>query len=79
MGKCKFQQKWLEDGQFKTWLKSVDGQPGDAFRTVCKKLFKLGTLKSHMQSESHKSMSNVKGMKQLNVVHFFCRDQQRNF
>ena len=70
MGKCKFQQKWLEDELFRTWLKPVDGKPGEAFCSVCKKNFKLCTMgvnavKSHMQSESHKSA--LKGRQQLTV------------
>lgn len=74
MGKCKFQQKWLEEEQFKSWLKPVDGQPGFAFCTVCKKNVQLCTmgvnaLKSHMQSEKHKSA--FKGRQQLTVSNFF--------
>lgn len=75
MGKCKFQNKWLDDELFKVWLKAVEGKPFEAFCCVCKKKVKLCTmgvnaLKSHMQSESHKLAMKMR--QKLTVPDFYA-------
>ncbi|XP_059415170.1 uncharacterized protein LOC132149789 [Carassius carassius] len=65
MGKCKFQLKWLENENFKTWLQPVSGKNDEGFCGVCRKAFKLGTMgigavKSHMQGDGHKSAVRAK-------------------
>jgi hypothetical protein len=64
MGKCKFNDKWLEKDEY-DWLRSVPGSAYDARCTMCKKTFKLGTMgiravESHVQSQKHKAYSKAR-------------------
>ncbi|XP_056439589.1 uncharacterized protein LOC130376758 isoform X1 [Gadus chalcogrammus] len=64
MGKCKFNDKWLEKDEY-DWLRSVPGSAYEARCTVCKKTFKLGTMgigavESHVQSQKHKAYSKAR-------------------
>ncbi|XP_035998777.1 uncharacterized protein LOC118564524 [Fundulus heteroclitus] len=74
MGKCKFQQKWLEDAEFGAWLKPVDGNDNEGFYRVCKKKIRLCTmgvnaLRSHMKWESHRSATRCR--QQLTMSSYF--------
>ncbi|XP_022076088.2 uncharacterized protein LOC127535448 isoform X2 [Acanthochromis polyacanthus] len=60
MGKCKFNENWLSNREFSSWLKAVPGNVYEARCILCKKCFKLGTMgvkavESHMQSAKHKA------------------------
>lgn len=74
MGKCKFQDKWIEEEQFKSWLQPIKNSNDEGFCNLCKKSIKLATmginaLKSHMKSDSHKSA--LKGRQQFTMSNFF--------
>jgi hypothetical protein len=63
MGKCKFNELWLSNKDFSDWLKPVPGNLYEARGILCKKCFKLGTirrkaLESHMQSAKHKASTS---------------------
>lgn len=57
MGKCKFNEKWMEDDLFKRWLAPTENN-NNAMCKFCKKTFSLGTMglkagESHMRGEKH--------------------------
>lgn len=59
MGKCKFNENWLFNQNFSTWLRPVPANMYVARCSLCKKFFKLGTMgikavESHMRSMRHK-------------------------
>ena len=63
MGKCKFNEIWLSNKDFSAWLKLVPGNLYEARCILCKKCFKLGTmrrkaLESHMHSAKHKASTS---------------------
>ena len=75
MGKCKFNDLWLQDEQFNAWLKPVEGNTYEAHCTLCKKTFKLGTLgikalESHCKSEKHKAV--IKWQQQTLSISHYC-------
>lgn len=58
MGKCLFDDNWLEDEKYLGWLKKT-GSNHEGRCALCKKTIKLGTmghiaLDSHMKAEKHK-------------------------
>lgn len=60
MGKCKFNENWLHNPNFATWLRPVCGNVFEVRCILCRKVFKLGTmgikaLETHMQCEKHKA------------------------
>lgn len=60
MGKCKFNENWLHNPNFATWLRPVSGNVFEVRCILCKKVLKLGTmgikaLETHMQCEKHKA------------------------
>lgn len=57
MGKCKFNEKWMEDDIFKRWLAPAENN-NNAMCKLCKKTFSLGTMglkavESHMKGDKH--------------------------
>ncbi|KAJ8389035.1 hypothetical protein AAFF_G00124320 [Aldrovandia affinis] len=69
MGKCKFNENWLDNPVFAPWLVPVK-DVHEARCKLCKKYFKLGTMgvkavESHMQSAKHKSVD-----KTTSISHF---------
>ena len=62
IGKCKFNKNWLYYPKFAPWLNPVQSNLYEAHCTLCKKVFKLGTMgikavESHMESEKHKAVA----------------------
>lgn len=58
MGKCKFNEGWLDSVHYRKWLKPVVGNICEAYCTMCKKKIQLGTmgvkaLDSHAKSVKH--------------------------
>ncbi len=71
MGKCTFNELWLEDGAFSYWLKPVANNRYQAYCTLCKKALELSSLgikslQSHAKSESYKVA--VKGLQRVQVL-----------
>ncbi len=71
MGKCTFNELWLEDGAFSYWLKPVANNRYQAYCTLCKKALELSSsgiksLQSHAKSEKHKVA--VKGLQRVQVL-----------
>ncbi len=67
MGKCKFNEAWMDKISFHHWLKPVVDNIFEAYCTVCKKRIQLGTmgvkaLDSHAKSTKH--MKYVRGKEQ---------------
>lgn len=67
MGKCKFNEAWLDKNSFRRWLKPVHNNVFEAFCAICKKRIQLGTmgmkaLESHAKSSKH--MNALNGQKQ---------------
>lgn len=72
MGKCKFNENWLDNPLFASWLVPVKDHY-EARCKLCKKIFKLGTMgvkavESHMLSAKHTS---AKTRLQTTISHFF--------
>lgn len=60
MGKCRFNDCWLERQDFADWLKRVPDNDTEAYCTLCKRALKLGTLgvkalESHVKSHKHQA------------------------
>lgn len=75
MGKCTFNELWLEDGAFSSWLKPVANNRYQAYCTLCKKALELSSLgikslRSHAKSEKHKVA--VKGLQRVQAISQFC-------
>ena len=73
MGKCVFNELWMQNTKFNSWLKADSQSKYDAFCTVCKRSFKLGTMgigavESHMKSEKHKSNATISCQKITNFA-----------
>lgn len=69
MGKCKFNEAWLDKNSFRHWLKPVHNNVFEAFCTICKKRIQLGTMKaleSHAKSSKH--MNALNGQKQTPFI-----------
>lgn len=57
MGKCKFNDKWMEEDAFRRWLAPAENN-NEAMCKLCKKTFSLGTMglkavESHMKGGKH--------------------------
>ena len=57
MGKCKFNDKWMEEDVFRRWLVPAENN-NEAMCKFCKKTFSLGTMglkaiESHMKGGKH--------------------------
>ena len=73
MGKCLFNDNWLEDEKYRGWLKKGD-DIHEARCAFCKKTIKLGSmghkaLDSHTQAEKHKK--NVAAQATSLPIHIF--------
>ncbi|KAK4318778.1 hypothetical protein Pmani_010201 [Petrolisthes manimaculis] len=55
MPKRKFREQWLQEENFRGWLKKVDGDDYSAFCNVCKSTLvtEVSTLKRHSTSRRH--------------------------
>lgn len=77
-GKCRFQECWLEDEDWKMWLRKGSDKYS-AFCAFCKKQFDIGhagvnCIKSHAKGKKHVSFSNnLKSGKQMKIYTFTSR------
>lgn len=74
MGKCKFNDLWLQNEHFNAWLKPEEGNAYEAHCALCKKTLKLGTLgikalESHRKSEKHKEIIECQ-QQTLSISHY---------
>ncbi|KAK4306934.1 hypothetical protein Pmani_021288 [Petrolisthes manimaculis] len=55
MPKRKFREQWLQEENFRGWLRKVDGDDYSAFCNVCKSTLvtEVSTLKRHSSSRRH--------------------------
>lgn len=65
MGKCKFNNLWMDKISFRHWLKPVVGNVHEAYCTLCKKRIQLATmgvkaLDSHAKSAKHENLLKLK-------------------
>ncbi|XP_073721650.1 uncharacterized protein [Misgurnus anguillicaudatus] len=75
MGKCKFADSWLENDEFKPWLKPVAENNREAYCTYCKKKISVASMginaiKSHMHGASHKAAFGHREQSQLSIASF---------
>ncbi|XP_065125255.2 uncharacterized protein [Paramisgurnus dabryanus] len=75
MGKCKFADSWLENDEFKPWLKPVAENNREAYCTYCKKKISVASMginaiKSHMHGASHKAAFGRREQSQLSIASF---------
>src|SRR4029434_4765705 len=75
MGKCKFNEIWLENSSFSARLKPVEKNPFETCCTLCKKTLKLASLgstalESHGRSGKHNSI--LKSQQQTPAITQFC-------
>ena len=73
MGRYHFQEVWMQEDQYKTWLACVSDVTARC--TVCLKNIDLsnmgeGALRSHFQSEKHKSrLKNASKAMPMSLLH----------
>lgn len=78
MGKCVFNDLWLQNPKYGKWLRKDSGNDYSAFCTVCMKTFKLGTMgvravESHQISERHnKNLTDRNKMKVNSIMGYVC-------
>ncbi|XP_056262502.1 uncharacterized protein LOC130188267 isoform X3 [Pseudoliparis swirei] len=73
MGKCKFNNIWLEKNEY-FWLRSVPGNAYQASCVMCRKTFQLGTMgiravESHVKSKKHSDHAKAR---QQPAIASFC-------
>ena len=61
MGKCVFNDRWLEDDDYKSWLEREKSDKHKGYCRVFKKTVELGkmgegTLVSHMKGKKHREL-----------------------
>ena len=64
-GKCKFDQRLLQDGRYKLWLKPAKEDQYKAFCSLCKSSFSTeygceSSVKSHSKGTLHKRLVDEK-------------------
>ncbi|KAK9965399.1 hypothetical protein ABG768_004492, partial [Culter alburnus] len=70
MGKCTFNETWLDHSDFRCWLQAVPSPRYEARCKLCKKNIQSGTtlgvkaLESHARAEKHK-LAAFSGLGQL--------------
>lgn len=73
-GTTTFQEAWLSDPEFKSWIKRIDQKPKSAYCMLCRAEFSLSNmgrqaLKSHMKAKKHVSATSSKSQSLLEFVH----------
>ncbi|XP_021701533.1 uncharacterized protein LOC110676754 [Aedes aegypti] len=68
-----FQPCWLDDLDFKTWIRQIDHKPKSAYCSLCSSEFSLSNmgkqaLKSHMRSKKHLMRAGAGSSSLLNFV-----------
>lgn len=69
MGKCKFNEAWMDNISFHHWLKTVVDNIFEAFCTVCKKRIQLRTMGVKALDSHTKSTKHMKYVQGTNFFH----------